>query len=300
MPKIGHDGKLAIPKEKERLFYYYKRWLWLIFPWACLSVESKMNFSEMIQFCFSDKDKSIRVNEDMQITKRAQMIAVEAKYNKMMILEGKKGDHLLGPVINQGSVRKAPDSAMSQRNRSRIKNKLTERLQLSETQSFRISTHTKMNFTNGMVSTGIDFRTRQESITDGFPPSNKKVFLTGLNNYSVVEQGTEANKGQISSHRRAAKSQMEHYQSEERHSTLKRADFMLTDDKLNIAHQMPDKKYQKALTDQLDGKLRKMNFRGMLTNLRTTFSEKAKNEITLMQKKRNGLLGTLNNIAAKV
>lgn len=37
--------------------YFYKRWLWIIFPWACLYANNSKNFSETIcQFNFGDID----------------------------------------------------------------------------------------------------------------------------------------------------------------------------------------------------------------------------------------------------
>jgi aminopeptidase-like protein len=36
MQKIINDIDLNIDQEIPPSFYYYKRWLWMTFPWACL------------------------------------------------------------------------------------------------------------------------------------------------------------------------------------------------------------------------------------------------------------------------
>lgn len=66
-------------------FYYYKRWLWMIFPWACLSQNRKCNFSEQIIKSYSSATRYISVLEENKYTKRALKIALEAKLKKKMI-----------------------------------------------------------------------------------------------------------------------------------------------------------------------------------------------------------------------
>lgn len=39
MQKAINDIDLNIEKEIPPSFYYYKRWLWMIFPWACLQTD---------------------------------------------------------------------------------------------------------------------------------------------------------------------------------------------------------------------------------------------------------------------
>ncbi len=35
--------------ELEPTYYYYKRWVWLIFPWACMNSKESCNFSKIMK-----------------------------------------------------------------------------------------------------------------------------------------------------------------------------------------------------------------------------------------------------------
>lgn len=48
--------------------YYYKRWLWIQFPWTCLSV--RCDYSAKMKSCFSSAIKYMSVNEEKLLTKR--------------------------------------------------------------------------------------------------------------------------------------------------------------------------------------------------------------------------------------
>lgn len=76
-------------KKKLPAFYYYKRWLWMIFPWACLSQNKKCNYSAQIMKSYSSATRYISVLDENKYTKRALKIALEAKLKKKMIY-GKK------------------------------------------------------------------------------------------------------------------------------------------------------------------------------------------------------------------
>lgn len=52
---------LSIEKTQPKMFYYYKRWIWMNYPWICLSKE-RIDFSFLIAFCYSD-DKSFLNND---------------------------------------------------------------------------------------------------------------------------------------------------------------------------------------------------------------------------------------------
>mmetsp|Transcript_37966 Transcript_37966/g.33998 ORF Transcript_37966/g.33998 Transcript_37966/m.33998 type:complete len:171 (+) Transcript_37966:871-1383(+) len=70
-------------KEIDPTFYYYKRWLWLMFPWICLSF--KNNYSKIITECFSSATKYMTVEDERKKTKQALKIALEAKLKKQMV-----------------------------------------------------------------------------------------------------------------------------------------------------------------------------------------------------------------------
>lgn len=94
---LGNDLNLAINPKKERSFYYYKRWIWLIFPWACISADNGYKYSNVIKKCYSNEHKCIRVKDEEKRTRKALAISVDAKLKRRMILHSKKRDYLINP-----------------------------------------------------------------------------------------------------------------------------------------------------------------------------------------------------------
>ena len=80
---------LEIKPEQEPCFYYYKRWIWIIFPWACLSIRPDLNFSDMIARCYSSATKYMRIEEEKQFYRDALQIAIEYKMKKKAIYSKK-------------------------------------------------------------------------------------------------------------------------------------------------------------------------------------------------------------------
>lgn len=61
---------LIIQKEIEPTYYYYKRWLWMTFPWACLQQDQRFSFSKLINQCYSSNLKYLSFEEDKLLTSR--------------------------------------------------------------------------------------------------------------------------------------------------------------------------------------------------------------------------------------
>ena len=57
---------LEIKPEKQPSFYYYKRWIWIIFPWICMTVKEELDFSKVISRCYSSATKYMRIDEEKQ------------------------------------------------------------------------------------------------------------------------------------------------------------------------------------------------------------------------------------------
>lgn len=83
--KVINDINLRFESIREPTFYYYKRWLWIMFPWACLQSSSTYNFSMMISKCFSSNIKYLSVTEDRLLTNRSL-------YYKYRLREDCEGD----------------------------------------------------------------------------------------------------------------------------------------------------------------------------------------------------------------
>lgn len=80
---------------KPKSFYFYKRWVWIMFPWACMSIEDDGAFSDEMHKCFSSDLRYIKVADEVELTQKAQMIAIHAKLKKKLVLETLKGDCLI-------------------------------------------------------------------------------------------------------------------------------------------------------------------------------------------------------------
>lgn len=278
-PKLGNNGNLAIPPSKHNAFYYYKRWLWLVFPWACMSVDADMVYSDMISLCYAGEGKSLRIKDDEELCRRAQMITVEAKYSKMMIIEGKKNTISIGSVTTL---------------RSKKIGKLTDRLRS------QVGSTKRDNLDN--MSTGIEGQTtlqnqfNNDSIEDytAVERQSQTQFYITQASFRNIKPSTQNANSMLNGIKSRTKSSF--YSA----SDLKRNTFHLTEHKLNIADQFQSIVYDQKIKTQLVSKAKKLEFNGMLQSIRGTFQEKADNELVLMVKKRNALLDSLNVIACEM
>jgi hypothetical protein len=83
--------------------YYYKRWIWLQFPWMCLS--PRVDFSSIMRQCYSNPTDYMSVSEENEYTRKALAIVLEAKVKKEKML--KKGDDSIR-VSEKSTVRLRP------------------------------------------------------------------------------------------------------------------------------------------------------------------------------------------------
>jgi hypothetical protein len=65
--------------------YYYKRWIWMQFPWVCMTM--KCDYSDRLRKCFTSPTSYMSVSEEREFTLQALKIALEAKRKKQEILE---------------------------------------------------------------------------------------------------------------------------------------------------------------------------------------------------------------------
>lgn len=58
--------------------YYYKRWIWIQFPWVCTSLNN--NYSKAPEFCKQLECEDIdSYEQEAKYTKQALIVAIEAK-----------------------------------------------------------------------------------------------------------------------------------------------------------------------------------------------------------------------------
>ena len=65
--------------DRESTDYYYKRWIWIQFPWACMSIDKNCDYSTVIKQCFSSATDYMSVEDENAYTESALKIALEAK-----------------------------------------------------------------------------------------------------------------------------------------------------------------------------------------------------------------------------
>lgn len=66
--KAMKEVDLTLEPEITPSYYYYKRWLWITFPWICLQPDRRYNFSALIRECYSSNMKYLSVSDDMLLT----------------------------------------------------------------------------------------------------------------------------------------------------------------------------------------------------------------------------------------
>lgn len=70
-----------------------------MFPWCCLSIDLECVYSEKIRWCFGSDQRYIRVLDEREITRKANLIAVKAKNKKKLIMQCLKGDYYIDPEL---------------------------------------------------------------------------------------------------------------------------------------------------------------------------------------------------------
>lgn len=83
---------LTIEPVRKPCFYHYKRWLWVMFPWVCMSIHKQQTFSEFINKCYSSNIRYLSVEEENQYTKHAIRIVIDANKKKQLSLGKKEED----------------------------------------------------------------------------------------------------------------------------------------------------------------------------------------------------------------
>lgn len=46
----------------------YERWLWMVFPWACISQKEQCDYSKQMEKCFTSSTKYMSVVGEKQFT----------------------------------------------------------------------------------------------------------------------------------------------------------------------------------------------------------------------------------------
>lgn len=69
-PDISNDENEKDEKKPARpTYYHYKRWIWVVFPWAAMCVKDGLPFSFLIARCFETSTKYLSVEEEYRLSK---------------------------------------------------------------------------------------------------------------------------------------------------------------------------------------------------------------------------------------
>ncbi|CAK69854.1 unnamed protein product (macronuclear) [Paramecium tetraurelia] len=103
------SGEEEITGDRVSSDYYYKRWIWIQFPWACLSISKKCDYSKTIKHCFSSATDYMSVEEEHAYTNSALKIAIEAKLKKKLMYDTEPEEQQQSIIlIPQASVLNQP------------------------------------------------------------------------------------------------------------------------------------------------------------------------------------------------
>jgi hypothetical protein len=93
--------------------YYYKRWIWIQFPWACISLQN--DYSKTPELCLTSATEYMSVESEAEFTRQALKIAIEAKERKKLMFTKKCDDSTLnGTKKSQWIAKKNTLNSQSQ------------------------------------------------------------------------------------------------------------------------------------------------------------------------------------------
>ncbi|CAK89279.1 unnamed protein product (macronuclear) [Paramecium tetraurelia] len=108
--------------ERESTDYYYKRWIWIQFPWACTSIDKNCDYSTVIKQCFSSATDYMSVEDENAFTESALKIALEAKRKRKEMYEQKQEQETRLQLIPQVPVlqQKGQEEVLKKQKREQI------------------------------------------------------------------------------------------------------------------------------------------------------------------------------------
>lgn len=93
--------------------YYYKRWIWIQFPWACISLQN--DYSKTPELCLTSATEYMSVEAEAEFTRQALKIAIEAKERKKLMFTKKCDESTLTIKRQQTGRRFAPSTTQQTR-----------------------------------------------------------------------------------------------------------------------------------------------------------------------------------------
>lgn len=296
---LGKDLNLAIQPKKKATYYYYKRWLWLIFPWACLSAEEELKYSYVMKKCYSDETKGMRLRDEERLTKKALDISVQAKMKRMMILNSKKRDYL----IHSSSLKETQE-----RSRTATGTKGTGRFRSTAGDSAFRKGRSEKSFRNTYSG---KFGNRSSKLISQFLPiffifltflvSTKHLASTTMPEEreevdGVYLTGVDMKKKKGSTFSEKGLQKVTSLGERGFSSTIQPKVNYFSEYDANLSNKFKMQKYEKNIMRQFSGAKKRHNFKGLLKNLREAFELKSQVEVSMMEKKNTTFMRALNQI----
>lgn len=289
LSELGKEINLAIQPKKNTSYYYYKRWLWLIFPWACLSAEENLKYSSVMKQCYTNENKGMRVKDEQRYTSKALDISVQAKMKRMMILNSKKRDYLIEPSSLQDDKKTKMKKSTTRFRKTGLESETEMKRGVSE-RKFRSTSSAKFFGNKGSVSVK---NLNIASTTIGPEELNQKdnIYLTGVNllkkrGSTLSETGPQ--RSQILGEK-AIKSTID---------AQPMGNYFSNYD-ANLTNKFKIQKYDKYILKQFSSAKKRYNFNGLLKNLREAFEVKSQVEVDMMKQKNTSFMKALNQIISE-
>lgn len=194
---------LTIEPATNKLFYYYKRWVWMNFPLICLSKE-KTSFSDLMAYCYSDSKSSLDYEQDRSIYLNCLLIINQLKESKKAILKNK---NVLNPMTRSTIMKKSykvkssgkldkgqtgfksevnliPKSVFSQRRETQLKTAMMIKNN-TEQEHFGNSLQKSVHLTDSLLKSNLVDMNRRIFDNSGIK-SNPKAYGNKIDNLSEI------------------------------------------------------------------------------------------------------------------
>ena len=83
----NYEDYIFPTEKRKKSYFHYKRWIWIMFPWACITSIRSLPFSYLISRCFEAPTKYLSVLEEKVISRSALKIARDYKMTVNVIMK---------------------------------------------------------------------------------------------------------------------------------------------------------------------------------------------------------------------
>lgn len=121
LDKAIHEISLNIDQIVPPSYYYYKRWVWMMFPWACLQTNPIFNYSDLINQCYSSQLRYLSGEEDRLLTEYTINIVRITKEKKLAVFSKEPEEMESKLKVTPLVLKKKSNNSNSSRNLPKLK-----------------------------------------------------------------------------------------------------------------------------------------------------------------------------------